>query len=231
VKPCPACNKCPALPPAAAPCPACPKQRECPKPPPPCPKQQQQQQQKQQGADDGEGQHDADEDAKAAEKKGDGGGGAKPAADAPPQERPLRLPWAPLLSASEVQRGVGYHGSGRRLEALAAKLLRGEPIRAYTIGGSVTCGSGSSSDAASYPGRFFQFINATFPHRCGRCAWLHRTVPESRPGTGRGGPRLDVATPPELSSADHSTRCKFDVIRAPCTCCRALLSCPTLALT
>lgn len=81
---------------------------------------------------------------------------------APP---PPRLPWPPLLSAADVRRGITYHGTGARLQAVAAKLLGGQPIKAYTLGGSVTKGQGASADTAAYPHRFFEFIRAAFPHR------------------------------------------------------------------
>lgn len=74
------------------------------------------------------------------------------------------LPWAQLLSEEEVQRAQGYYGSGRRMRAVAAKLLAGRPIKAYTLGGSVTRGLGASAPNASYPARFFQFVNSSFPH-------------------------------------------------------------------
>ncbi|PSC72893.1 photosystem II reaction cent isoform B [Micractinium conductrix] len=74
-------------------------------------------------------------------------------------------PWVPLLRPEELQRGLAFSGSGRLIERAAAKLLGGQPIKAYTIGGSVTRGAGASSDATSYPSRFFEFLNSTFPHR------------------------------------------------------------------
>lgn len=79
---------------------------------------------------------------------------------------PLPLPWQPLLSAGQVRRGLGFYGSGRRIERVASRLLAGEPITAVTLGGSVTVGTGSSTYSThSYPARFFQFLNASFPHR------------------------------------------------------------------
>lgn len=39
------------------------------------------------------------------------------------------LPWEPLLTDEEVQRGEGYYGTGRRLRRVASKLLAGEPIQ------------------------------------------------------------------------------------------------------
>ena len=63
-------------------------------------------------------------------------------------------------------RGQGYYGSGRQLRRVAAKLLAGQPISVYILGGSVSRGSGSSNpETTSYPARLFEFINATFPHK------------------------------------------------------------------
>lgn len=78
----------------------------------------------------------------------------------------LQLPWAPLLTAEEVQQGTTYYGGGARLRAVAAKLLAGQAIKVFTLGGSVTYGHGVEDLTLSYPSRFFQFINASFPHRC-----------------------------------------------------------------
>ncbi|KAL4437433.1 hypothetical protein ABPG75_004572 [Micractinium tetrahymenae] len=83
-----------------------------------------------------------------------------------PPSRELRVPWTPLLTEQDVARGLAYYGSGRRLQAVAAKLLAGKPIKVVTLGGSVTQGSGASDAAStSYAARLFQFINAAFPHR------------------------------------------------------------------
>ena len=87
----------------------------------------------------------------------------------PPQER-LRLPWPPLFSEEEVQRGTAYYGSGARLRRVAAKLLNGQPITVVTLGGSVTSGSGVPTPQQNYASRFFQFINSSFPHRCWEAA-------------------------------------------------------------
>jgi hypothetical protein len=82
--------------------------------------------------------------------------------------RPPPPPWRPLLTAQQLQRGLAFYGSGARVEAVAAKLLQGKPIKAFTLGGSVTQGAGASNRTqSSYPALFFQFLNATFPHRCG----------------------------------------------------------------
>lgn len=82
-----------------------------------------------------------------------------------PVSRSLRMPWAPLLTAEEVKRGLAYYGSGQRMEALAAKLMAGRPIKIFTLGGSVTKGQGASSPEAAYPSRLFEFLNANFPHK------------------------------------------------------------------
>jgi hypothetical protein len=79
--------------------------------------------------------------------------------------RELQLPWEALLTREEVRRGLSYYGSGRRLQVLAAKLLAGKPIKVFTLGGSVTKGSGASTQADSYASLLFQLINSTFPHR------------------------------------------------------------------
>lgn len=158
-QPCPACKACPppVLAPAPARCPVCPepepekcpKTEKCPEPEP-CPALPE----KQPGAPEDGGQQQ--------QQQGKQQQAAGTQAGAAPH---LRMPWDPLLTASEVQRGLGYYGSGRRLEEVVAKLMRGEPIRAYTLGGSVTKGSGSSEDELAYPGRFFEFLNKTFPHK------------------------------------------------------------------
>lgn len=75
------------------------------------------------------------------------------------------MPWQPLLSHREVRRGLSYYGSGERLQALVAKLQAGQPIKAFTLGGSVTKGQGASAAEQGYPSRFFEFMNATWPHR------------------------------------------------------------------
>lgn len=77
----------------------------------------------------------------------------------------LLLPWEPLLSEEELQRGLTYYGSGARLQAVAQKLLEGKPIKAVTIGGSVTVASRLSRLGKSYAELFFRFINASFPHK------------------------------------------------------------------
>lgn len=160
---CEACEPCPTAPPAPAPCPACPAQEACPKAEP-CVAPVQQADQAASKRDDKDGvdpkQHIAEEKAGKQAAGGKAGTGTQAAAPAP-----LHMPWKPLLAASEVQRGIGYYGSGGRLEAVVAKLLRGEAITAYALGGSVTKGSGASSEETAYPGRFFEFIRKTFPHK------------------------------------------------------------------
>ncbi|PSC71318.1 hypothetical protein C2E20_5316 [Micractinium conductrix] len=103
---------------------------------------------------------------------------AAPAVPRPP--RRLRMPWQPLLSASEVLRGLSYYGSGERMRALAAKLQAGEPIKAFTLGGSVTKGQGAAKPELGYPARLFQFINATWPHKD------HQLVNKGIGGTSSG---------------------------------------------
>ena len=76
------------------------------------------------------------------------------------------LPWPPRLAQHEVERGISYYGSGDRLRAVAAKLLAGQPIKAFTMGGSVTAGTGASDQRFCYASRFFEFLNTTFPQRC-----------------------------------------------------------------
>ena len=39
------------------------------------------------------------------------------------------LPWEPLLTQDDLQRGIGYYGSGARIRRVAAKLLAGKPIK------------------------------------------------------------------------------------------------------
>ncbi|KAL4427825.1 hypothetical protein ABPG75_001914 [Micractinium tetrahymenae] len=95
-----------------------------------------------------------------------------------PPPRQLDLPWEPLLTTAELRRGLAYYGSGARLQALAAKLLAGQPIKVYALGGSVTGGGGSSyPPATAYVSRFFRWINATFPHR--DHVFVNRAIPAS----------------------------------------------------
>ena len=77
----------------------------------------------------------------------------------------LRVPWEPLLTREELLRGLAYYGSGLRLQRVAAKLLAGQPLRVYMLGASVTGGGGASAPGLGYVPRFFQFLNASFPHR------------------------------------------------------------------
>lgn len=95
-----------------------------------------------------------------------------------PPPRQLDLPWEPLLTTAELRRGLAYYGSGARLQALASKLLAGRPVKVYTLGGSVTGGGGSSyAPATAYVSRFFQWINATFPHS--DHVFVNRAIPAS----------------------------------------------------
>ncbi|PRW60976.1 hypothetical protein C2E21_0414 [Chlorella sorokiniana] len=77
----------------------------------------------------------------------------------------LVVPWEPLLTREELLRGLSYYGTGARLQAVAAKLLAGQPIKVYTLGGSITRGGGARSEELKYVARFFNAINASFPHR------------------------------------------------------------------
>ena len=47
------------------------------------------------------------------------------------QLRRVSVPWTPLLSQHELERGLTYYGSGERLRAVAAKLLAGQPIKVW----------------------------------------------------------------------------------------------------
>ena len=84
---------------------------------------------------------------------------------APRPQRRLELPWQPLLTPEEQRRGISYYGSGRALHGVAAKLLAGQPIKAYALGGSITGGGGSTTGQRAYVPRFFEFIRHNFPHR------------------------------------------------------------------
>lgn len=44
--------------------------------------------------------------------------------------RRLAVPWGPLLTQEEAQRGLAYYGSGARLQQLARKLMDGKAIKA-----------------------------------------------------------------------------------------------------
>lgn len=74
------------------------------------------------------------------------------------------LPWPPLLSPSQLRRGLGYYGSGERVERVAAALQAGRPITAVVVGGSISKGAGSSRPDRAFPARFFEYLNASWPH-------------------------------------------------------------------
>ena len=77
-----------------------------------------------------------------------------------------QLPWPPLLTEEEVQRGTTYYGSGNRLRRVAKKLLAAQPIKVFMLGGSVTAGGGAVVHPDNeFADRLFQFINSSFPHR------------------------------------------------------------------
>ncbi|KAL4431189.1 hypothetical protein ABPG75_006445 [Micractinium tetrahymenae] len=81
-----------------------------------------------------------------------------------PTPRRLELPWRPLLTPEEQRRGISYYGSGRALHRVAARLLAGQPIKAYALGGSITGGGGATVGQRAYVPRFFEFIRHNFPH-------------------------------------------------------------------
>lgn len=101
------------------------------------------------------------------------------------------MPWPPLLTPAEVQRGV-YHGSGGALRALAAKLRAGQGVTVVLLGGSVTNAGELSRQGLSYAARFFNFINSTFPNPA------HRFINHGMPSSNSGwfAPCVDVLVPP-----------------------------------
>ncbi|KAI7842255.1 hypothetical protein COHA_003896 [Chlorella ohadii] len=102
-------------------------------------------------------------------------------APAPPAD-PAPLPWAPVLSAAQLKRGLSFYGTGQRLERLVAKLMAGQPITAVTIGGSVTWGAGATNRTThSFPARFFEFLSAAFPHK--DHALMNKAISATNAGT------------------------------------------------
>lgn len=77
----------------------------------------------------------------------------------------LRVPWGPLLTQEEAQRGLAYYGSGQRLQAVVNKLMDGKPIKVFTLGASVTRGIGTTDRKHSYANRLFEYIAHAFPHK------------------------------------------------------------------
>jgi lysophospholipase L1-like esterase len=77
----------------------------------------------------------------------------------------LRVPWGPLLTQEEAQRGLAYYGSGQRLQAVVNKLMAGKPIKVFTLGASVTRGIGTTDRKHSYANRLFEYIAHAFPHK------------------------------------------------------------------
>ncbi len=55
-----------------------------------------------------------------------------------------------------------FRGSGARAQAVAAKLLAGQPVHVAVVGGSVTWGQGAIY-GGNFGVRFFNWINATWP--------------------------------------------------------------------
>ena len=47
---------------------------------------------------------------------------------------PAPLPWAPVLSAAQLKRGLSFYGTGQRTERVVAKLMAGQPITAVGSG-------------------------------------------------------------------------------------------------
>lgn len=45
----------------------------------------------------------------------------------------LTVPWGPLLTQEEAERGLSYWGSGERLKRVAAALLAGKPIKVKCV--------------------------------------------------------------------------------------------------
>lgn len=83
-------------------------------------------------------------------------------------QRTLSFPpeWQPLLTREERLRGISYWGSGGRLQRVAQKLLAGQPVKVFTLGGSVTSGGGSSSSTRlGYVPKFFEFLQHNFPNK------------------------------------------------------------------
>ncbi|KAL4421750.1 hypothetical protein ABPG77_009733 [Micractinium sp. CCAP 211/92] len=103
----------------------------------------------------------------------------------------LEVPWQPLLTQAEVQRGM-YYGSGGRLRALATKLRAGRPVTVVLLGGSVTNAGELSRQGLSYAARFFSFLNSTFPNPAHR--FINRGMPSSN--SGWFAPCVDTLVPP-----------------------------------
>lgn len=91
------------------------------------------------------------------------GPSARPRPGSPAPVPCPQVPWQPLLTQAEVQRGM-YYGSGGRLRALATKLRAGQPVTVVLLGGSVTNAGELSRQGLSYAARFFSFLNSTFPN-------------------------------------------------------------------
>lgn len=92
-------------------------------------------------------------------------GPAPPLGEARERLAALRLPWQPALTRQEAERGLSYFGSGKRLRAVAAKLLAGQPIK-------VRCSCCPRSAAAG-------------PRRAGLLSTLWPTQPFAGVRTGR----------------------------------------------
>ena len=55
-----------------------------------------------------------------------------------------------------------FRGTGARAQAVAAKLLAGQPVHVAVVGGSVTWGQGAIH-GGNFGVRFFNWVNATWP--------------------------------------------------------------------
>ena len=103
--------------------------------------------------------------ASAAAAGGDSGADGQPVVLPPKPEVPLtqalRVPWQPLLTAEEVQRGLAYYGSGQRMERVAEKLLAGKPIKVCA-----PCPPGRDGRAVVLHAPLLQRHALLLPHVC-----------------------------------------------------------------
>ncbi|KAL4444598.1 hypothetical protein ABPG77_002415 [Micractinium sp. CCAP 211/92] len=69
------------------------------------------------------------------------------------------------LPARQLEKGIVGYGDRARARRAFSKLMRGEPITAAVLGGSVTFGQGARQPGVTdYASRALAWINATFPH-------------------------------------------------------------------
>ncbi|KDD72726.1 hypothetical protein H632_c2971p0, partial [Helicosporidium sp. ATCC 50920] len=84
-------------------------------------------------------------------------------APAPLEEWEYTLNALPSLLPYEAQdRGLAYTGSGERMQGFVSKLLRGQPVKVVTMGGSTTAGRGAYR-GRPYPTRVGEWLDRTFP--------------------------------------------------------------------